>query len=154
MKLSYENPRRVAAVSLALFAGALPFSATANARGINKSSLCKSVEFDAPHGGPGLAEVEVFPIVKNNMFAEGTVQGKVIKGNDKGAIIHNSTDSQDIGIAGEFTLTWDESSHKTQEATIAVSVEVPGRSQLQECPDTTLHFNPNTGHVSPAYPKS
>jgi hypothetical protein len=153
IRISHETPRRLATLSLILFGGSLPLAAIANASTVKKNSACEGIEFSAPKGGPGLAEVEVFPITKNGLPAEDTISGKVIKGNDKGAIISNSTYPTDIGKAGEFVLTWNESSHKIQEATVSLSVEVSGHSQLQECPDTTLHLNPGNLHVSPALQK-
>lgn len=149
MKRSFET-RNLAVLPLALFAGSLPLSAAASAHNIKASSVCKGIEFAAPKGGPGIIDVEVFPVTRGHVVAS-LVMGKVIKGNDKGALISSSTN---FPGAGEFSLTWDETSHKTQNATVSLSLEVPGHAQLQECPDTTLHFDPNSFHISPALPKS
>jgi hypothetical protein len=154
MNRNLEQSLKLAAIPLVVFAGSLPLTAEANAKNIKRSSECKAVRFAALKGGPGLMDVGVFPIVKNNELAEATISGKVIKGNDKGAIISNTTDSQYAGIAGEFVLTWNESSQKTQSATVELSVEVPGHNQLQACPETTLLLNPNNSHITPAYSKS
>jgi hypothetical protein len=82
--------------------------------------------------------------------APDVITGEVVRGNDKGATI--STKLDDFPGAGEFAFTWNESSHKTQDATVSLSVESPGYAQLQQCPETTLHFDPNNFQVSPGIP--
>ena|ERR1700691_2639102 len=142
------NHKKPVAASLALIAGlALAGCSSANKTISNERSICTAVGFGADRGGPGEIDMDVFAILKDGEPA-GDITGKVIAGNDTGEAITNSVVFTD---AGEFKLSFDTSSKAIQTSTVSVSALIPGLSQLQECPDTTLHYDPSNGSVIPTY---
>ena len=135
-----------AAVGLAALAGCTSARSTPAPK--KSESICIKVGFGSAKGGPGLLDMDVYPILKPGYVAS-NVTGEVISGNDTGVkIVDNSSV---FAGSGEFPFSWDTNSVNMQSATVRVSAEVAGMPQLQACPDTTLHFNPTNFDISPTY---
>lgn len=126
------------------------FGCTASESGTKATngSECIAVGFGSDKGGPGLIGVNVYPILRDDAVAT-EVSGKVISGNDKGAIIKDN--SAVFAGSGEFLFSWDGTTQTIQTSKVAVAAEIAGRAQLQECPETTLRFDPTTYSLSPTY---
>ncbi len=112
------------------------------------TSDCIAVGFGSDKGGPGLIEVNVYPILKDQAVAA-RVSGEVIGGNDKGAAIRDN--SAAFAGTGEFLFSWDDTTKAIQTAEVTVAAEVAGKAQLQICPVTTLHLDPTNLYLSPTY---
>jgi hypothetical protein len=144
-KLNHNKP--VLAISAVIASLALAGCSTTNKTVSNERSTCTAVGFGADRGGPGEIAMDVFAILKNGEVAS-DITGEVIAGNDTGEAVVNSVVFTD---AGTFKLTFDPNSVAIQTSEVSISALVPGMSQLQECPDTTLHYDPSNGNTTPTY---
>lgn len=122
-------------------------SGESNAK-LKPTSDCIAVGFGSNKGGPGLIEVNVYPILKDHVVAA-RVSGEVIGGNDKGVVIRDN--SVAFAGTGEFLFSWDDTTKAIQTAEVTVAAEVAGKAQLQICPVTTLHLDPTNLYLSPTY---
>lgn len=149
MKNSFERFNRSIAVGLIGLAGATALGGCSSSTktASSKGSLCTGVEFLSGKGVPGDIEMFVYPVLKDEK-APNVVTGKVVSGSGKGATIYNSVT---FANAGTFDFKYNDTILASQTSTVEISAQVTGESQLQECPVTTLHFDPTTQVVSPIH---
>ncbi|HEY1644858.1 MAG TPA: hypothetical protein VGF75_00545 [Candidatus Saccharimonadales bacterium] len=112
-------------------------------------SLCDGLAFrDVSTAPRGVANIEIFPRISHNNNSVNAVYGKVLSGNDKGEPVRQAYEPDE----GEFTMSYDPAATAVQVSKLAVSVLIPGHSELQACPDTTVTLNTTTGAVTPSVP--
>lgn len=140
--------RKLASAAAISLAGLTALTGCSSGSQPQAKSECIGVGFGSEKGGPGLIGVDVHPIFKTNDEVATKVFGSVVAGNDKGELI---TNSPVFANAGEFALSWNETDKNIQTTTVKIEALVAGRPQLQTCPETSMHFDPNTNNITPTY---
>lgn len=140
--------KRLASIAAISLAGVTALTGCSGGNHSQAKSECVAVGFSSAKGGSGLIGIDVYPLLRANDERPTKVFGKVVGGNDKGEPV---TDSTAFAGAGEFSLSWDETSHAIQSATVEVAAVVAGNPKVIDCPKTTLHFDPKTNNIQPTY---